>query len=399
MPNLRSSLVFVALVLCAGLAGCGGRAYLYEPVDSGRFLSAAEQQSDGPIRVTASVPGRDETTRIFGIDLYGQGIQPIWLQIENSGDRLARYAPVSTDPEYFAPLEVSYMNRRGYSDAAREAMDARFHGLAMPRYIDPGETRSGFVFTHADFGAKGFNVDVYNDGNMYNFTFLLRVPGFEPDYARLNLREMYADDSMPDYEGDALREAIRDLPCCSAARSGEATGEPINLVLVGKGEELLRALLRSDWRETSVEEAKGQPPEFFFGREQDAIFRYETVGGDGFYELRFWKAPFRSEGDDVYVGQARHFYRWIGTVNRFDADVDNARNFATQKLLYGQAVTGNAWVAGKEVVPATSFWDQLVKTPYFTDGSRIVLWLSADPVSMFNIDTKTWDSPPRWLEQ
>ena len=43
--------------------------------------------------------------------------------------------------------------------------------------------------------------------------------------------------------------------------------------------------------------------------------------------------------------------------------------------------------------------DQLVNTPYFTDGSRIVLWLSADPVSMFNIDTKTWDSPPRWLAQ
>ena len=380
MTRLRSLLIVMALAIAAGLAGCGGKAYLYEPVDSDTFLSRAERKSDGPIHVATAVPGRAETTSMFGIDLYGQGIQPVWLQIENGSDRLARYAPVSTDPEYFAPLEVAYMNRRGYSDAAREAMDARFHNLSMPRYINPGETRSGFVFTHADFGAKGFNVDVYNDGNMHNFTFLLRVPGFEPDYARLNLREMYADDS-------------------SSARNGEATGEPINLVLIGEGEELLRALLRSDWRETSVEEAKGQPPEFFFGREQDAIFRYETVGGDGFYELRFWKAPFRSEGDDVYVGQARHFYRWIGTVNRFDADVDNARNFATQKLLYGQAVTSNAWVAGKEVVPATSFWDQLVKTPYFTDGSRIVLWLSADPVSMFNIDTKVWDSPPRWLQQ
>jgi len=399
MIRIRLRLLFIVLAFSSGLAGCGGKAYVYEPIDSGRFLSAAERQSDGPIQVSAAVPGREETERLFGIDLYDQGIQPVWLQVENSADVLARYAPVSTDPEYFAPLEVAYMNRRGYSKESREVMNERFHNLAMPRYIAAGETRSGFVFTHADPGAKGFNVDVFGGGESRNFTFLLRVPGFEPDYARLNLREMYADDSTPDYEGDALRDAIRDLPCCSADRNGQATGEPINLVLIGKGEELVRALLRSDWRETSIEEAKGQPPEFFFGREQDAIFRYETVGGDGFYELRFWKAPFRSEGDDVYVGQARHFYRWIGTVNRFDADVDNARNFATQKLLYGQAVTSNAWVAGKEVVPATSFWDQLVKTPYFTDGSRIVLWLSADPVSMFNIDTKTWDSPPRWLEQ
>ena len=399
MPNSRHSLVLLALVLCTGLAACGGRAYVYEPLDPEALLTRAESQSDGPIRVSAAVPGREETKRFFGIDLYDQGIQPVWLQIENSGDRLARFAPVSTDPEYFAPLEVAYMNRRGYSDEAREAMDARFHDSAMPRYIDPGETRSGFVFTHSDPGAKGFNVDVFGGGESRNFTFLLRVPGFEPDYARLNLREMYAGEDTPDYEGMALREAIANLPCCSMDRRGEESGEPINLVLIGRGEELLRALLRSGWRETSIKESQGLAPQFLYGREQDAIFRYATVGGDGFYELRFWKAPFRASGDDVYVGQARHYYRWIGSVNRFDADVDNARNFAAQKFLYGQAIKSNAWVAGKEVVPVTTFWDQLVSTPYFTDGYRVVLWLSAEPVSMFEIDIMTWDTPPRWMQQ
>ena len=398
MIHLRLKCVFAVLALAAGLAACGGRAYLYEPVDSGTFLARAERESDGPIHIATAVPGREETRRIFGIDLYDQGIQPVWLQIENAGDTLARYAPVSTDPEYFSPLEVSYINRRGYSDEARKAMDKRFYNLAMPRYINPGETRSGFVFTHADTGAKGFNVDVHGGGESRSFTFLLRVPGFEPDYARLNLRELYADD-VPDYERDALRQAISDLPCCSGDRQGEETGEPINIVLVGHGEELLRALLRSGWRETSIEEAKQQTPQFLYGREQDAIFRYETVGGDGFYELRFWKAPFRSEGDEVYVGQARHFFRWIGTVTRMDADVDNARNFAAQKLLYGQTLKANAWVAGKEVVPVTSFWNKLVDTPYFTDGHRVVLWLSAEPVSLFDIEVNVWDSPPRWMKQ
>jgi hypothetical protein len=389
-------LLFVVLALA--LAGCGGRAYVYEPVDTGRFLSATEQQTEGPVRVSTSIPGREETERIFGIDLYDQGIQPVWLQIENTGDSLARYAPVSTDPEYFAPLEVAYINRRGYSEEARKAMDERFHTLAMPRYIDPGETRSGFVFTHADPGAKGFNVDVFSGGESYNFTFLMRVPGFEPDYAKLNLSEMYTGDEVPNYESDALQEAIRSLPCCSGDKLGEDSGEPINLVLVGEGEELLRALLRSGWRETSVGEAAALQPQYLYGREQDAIFRYETVGGDGFYELRFWKAPFRSGADDVYVGQARHFFRWIGSVTRLDADVDNARNFAIQKFLYGQAITANAWIVGKEVVPVTSFWDTLARAPYFTDGYRMVMWLSADPVSMFEIDVKSWDTPPRWLQ-
>lgn len=398
MIRIRLRLLFIVLAFSSGLAGCGGKAYVYEPIDSGRFLSAAERQSDGPIQVSAAVPGREETERLFGIDLYDQGIQPVWLQVENSADVLARYAPVSTDPEYFAPLEVAYMNRRGYSKESREVMNERFHNLAMPRYIAAGETRSGFVFTHADPGAKGFNVDVFGGGESRNFTFLLRVPGFEPDYARLNLSEMHADE-MADLDEEALHEAIRNLPCCSGDRAGEVTGDPLNLVLIGNGEELLRALLRSGWRETSIEEAKGVPPQFLFGREQDAIFRYETVGGDGFYELRFWKAPFRSAVDDVYVGQARHYFRWIGSVTRFDADVDNARNFAAQKFLYGQTITGSAWVAGKEVVPAASFWDQLVKTPYFTDGYRVVLWLSADAVSMFEIDMKRWDAPPRWMER
>ena len=399
MIHLRLNLVLVVLVLVASLAGCGGTAYLYEPVDSGTFLARAERESEGPINIATAVPGREETERIFGIDLYDQGIQPVWLQVENAGDTLARYALVSTDPEYFSPLEVSYMNRRGYSKDARAAMDERFHNLAMPRYIDPGETQSGFVFTHADWGAKGFNVDVFSGGESYNFTFLLRVPGFEPDYARIDLKSLYADDDILDYEADALQEAIRNLPCCSTDQGGEESGEPVNLVLVGEGEELLRALLRSGWRETSIEEAAAQEPQFLFGREQDAIFRYETVGGDGFYELRFWKAPFQSGDDYVYVGMARHFYRWIGSVSRFDPDVDNARNFAAQKFLYGQTLKGTGWIAGEEVVPVTSFWDKLISTPYFSDGYRIVLWLSAEPVSMFDIDIRTWDPPPRWMQK
>jgi hypothetical protein len=399
MTGFRLYPFLAVLVLATGLAACGGRAYLYESVDTGTLLSAAGQQAEGPIRVSASVPGREETERIFGIDLYDQGIQPVWLQIDNTGDSLARYAPVSTDPEYFAPLEVAYINRRGYSDEAREAMDERFHSLAMPRYIGAGETRSGFVLTHADPGAKGFNVDVFSGGESHNFTFLLRVPGFEPDYARLNLDEMYTDEDARELQEEALREALRQVPCCGGDNLGEESGEPINLVLIGEGEELLRALLRSGWRETSVEEAAALQPQYLYGRVQDAIFRYETIGGDGFYELRFWKAPFRSDTDDVYVGQARHFFRLIGNVARLDADVDNARNFAAQKFLYGQAIEKRAWIAGEEVVPVTSFWDVLIKTPYFTDGYRFVIWLSGEPVSMFDIDAMTWDPPPRWMQR
>ena len=113
------------------------------------------------------------------------------------------------------------------------------------------------MFTHLETGTKGFNVDVFSGGESYNFTFLLRVPGFEPDYARLNLREMYADE-MADLDEAALWEALSGLPCCSGNREGEVSGDPINLVLIGVGEELLRALLRSGWREATRSEPASQ---------------------------------------------------------------------------------------------------------------------------------------------
>ena len=136
-----------------------------------------------------------------------------------------------------------------------------------------------------------------------------------------------------------------------------------------------------------------------FGRQQDAIFRYETIGGDGFYELRFWKAPFRSNSEEVYVGLARHYFRWLRNLKRLDADLDNARNFAAQKFLYSQVMKSYAWIAGEEIIPVATFWDKLVNTTYFTDGYRYIAWLSGEPVSIFEIDTRSWDEPPRWTRR
>jgi hypothetical protein len=73
------------LGICTLCAGCGGRAYVYEPVASIEIQDRAESQLDGAARVSAAVPGREETAAIFGIDLYDQGIQPIWLEVEKHG--------------------------------------------------------------------------------------------------------------------------------------------------------------------------------------------------------------------------------------------------------------------------------------------------------------------------
>jgi len=357
----RSSIAIVCTLL---LASCGGRAFVYEAVGSTDLRARSQSQIEETVRVAAAVPGREETAAIFGVQLYDKGVQPVWLEVQNNGPEQIRYAPVSTDRYYFSPLEVAYKNRRSFSKKDRAEMNRRFDELAMPRYIDPGETRSGFVLTHADYGAKGFNVELFGPDESYSFTFLLRVPGFVPDYANVDFDSIYPAEQVAAYNGDELRQAIIDLPCCSTDESGTESGDPINVVFIGNGEELMYAMLRGNWIETSAAEAARIKQQKLFGRQQDAIFRYQKTLDDSFYELR--------------------------------PDVDNARNFTLQNHLYAQALEKFAWLSGRAVVPVESFWSNLLRPAYFSDGYRVVLWSSAEPYSILDATLVDWDDPPGW---
>ena len=389
----RSSVAIVCTLL---LASCGGRAYVYEAIGSADLRARSQSQTEETVRVAAAVPGRDETAAIFGVQLYDKGVQPVWLEVQNNGPEQIRYAPVSTDRFYFSPLEVAYTHRRGFSTKGRAEMNRHFDELAMPRYIDPGETRSGFVLTHADQGAKGFNVDLFGPDESYSFTFLLRVPGFVPDYANIDFDSIYPADQMAAHYGDDLRQAIKDLPCCSTDENGAESGDPINVVFIGNGEELMYAMLRGNWTQTSAAEAARIERQYLFGRQQDAIFRYQKILDDSFYELRAWLAPFMAGEERVWVCQVRHFFRSALAVTRFDPDVDNARNFTLQNHLYAQALEKFAWLSGREVVPVESFWTNLLRPTYFSDGYRVVLWSSAEPYSILDATLLDWEDPPGW---
>jgi len=70
---MRITQHFRALAIVAGttaFVGCDGRAYVYDPVDQPGLRERAETKTAQPIRVSASVPGREETRSILGIDLH-----------------------------------------------------------------------------------------------------------------------------------------------------------------------------------------------------------------------------------------------------------------------------------------------------------------------------------------
>ena len=99
---------------------------LLEPAD-GRYVEVVGglvQRQD--VRVTAAALSREQTRQIFGLDLYARNIQPVWLEVVNDSPRFLRYAPTGSDPEYFSPLEVAYMHRKGYSKEGLREMEKFF---------------------------------------------------------------------------------------------------------------------------------------------------------------------------------------------------------------------------------------------------------------------------------
>lgn len=242
----------LAVVLLLMVSGCATRHFEAAPVDAALFLERSVTQTQGDVSVTAAVPDGEETEALLGIDLYAQGIQPVWLKVENNGDRLVRVALLSVDREYYSPLEIAYVNRKGYTREARAAMQRWFYENQVPRRLLPGESGSGVIFTHLVRGTKGFNVDIYTTEQSLNFTFFIPVPGFRADYMNVDFAGLYEDDKIREVDIESLPSVLQSMPCCSTDASGSAVGDPFNVVVVGTGLAVRRALLHASWQETAA---------------------------------------------------------------------------------------------------------------------------------------------------
>ena len=389
------------LVVSAWLpGGCATKIWQHDGSGSVAFKSRAQTQDEGELRVTAAVPGEAETEAIFGLPLYKRGIQPVWLEIENRSSFPIRYAPVGTDRNYFSPLEVSYVHSSGYSHQAREQMDRYFHETAMPRLIRPGETRSGFVFTHARPGTKGFNVDLFGPDPQqdYSFVFFVDVPGFTPDHASVDFHALYTAHETRSLDSAGLRKELAAFPCCSSSdASNDADGDPVNVVLIGESNDVLYALLRADWLETASnsDATPGQVHDasafFLYDRRADARF-YQKWGNDR-VDLRLWLSPMQHDGKPVWMGQVNHYISNKSGDLSMDPDIDAATLYLLQNLWYSQSLLRYAMSASPVKVSIDEMRGDFRDMRYFTTGYRVVLWVSGEPVSMLDAVREVWDKP------
>jgi len=383
------------------LSACATRSYHYQNTQSFPVRERAVTQTQGDITVSASVPGKNEAQAIFGIPVYKRGIQPVWLEVRNNSANRVRFAPTGLDDNYFSPLEVAYMHRKGFSKQAREEMDQRFYYSAMPRQIPAGETRAGYVFTHASPGTKSFNIDIYSADEDQTFAFFIKVPGFAPDHESIDFASLYDASELRDYEMSDLRAGLENLPWFSTDQSGENEGLPVNIVIIAPSLDVLKALLRAGWHESpKMKDKQLADAHYLYGRVPDAVFRFAQQGGRDRSELNLWLTPVRISNEDVWLAQFIHF---IGNRTqleqaifgaRVDPDIDDGRDYLMQNIWYSQSLERVGWVEGNGAVSVETARFDFEGLEYFTDGYRAIIWLSGKPVSMLETKSAGLDDPP-----
>ncbi len=383
------------------------------PIDEVPFKQRAQTKSEGNVQVTAAVLGAEESEAVFGVPLYRRGIQPVWLEIKNNDEQAVWLLPAGLDRDYFPPLEVAYVHHFTFSKKANRQMDRHFYDQSIGNYVAPGSVRSGFVYTNLDMGTKGFNVDLIGEDNrVRTFTFFISVPGLRVDHREVEWEKLYSKNEIVAYDEAGLKKALEDLPCCTTDRDPNKMGDPLNLVIIGHGEDVHHALIRSKWNETETASAvqktstaakhpwqhRYEPvkPLYYAGRSQDAAFRKSRKAAGERNQIRLWLSPMTFDGMPVWVGQISRIIRprnLFKTSYIIEPNVDEARTYLIQDLLYSQGVAKFGYVKGVGVVPPAEPRKNLNNDYYFTDGYRIVLWLSSEPVSFTEVEFVEWEVP------
>ncbi|MGD9033314.1 MAG: LssY C-terminal domain-containing protein [Desulfobacteraceae bacterium] len=408
--------IILPAIFILSVVGCA--TFNPRPTEEIAFRERAQTKVERNVRVTAAVPSADESKKHFGVDMYKRGVQPVWLEIENKDKEPVYFLPIGLDPDYFTPIEAAYVNHFSFKTPANQEMNQYFYEQGQGIRIAPASIGSGFVYTSVDEGTKTFNVDlVGEDHEIRTFIFFIDVPGIRADYQQVDFETLYAKDQIVSYDEEDLRKALERLPCCTKNKKGTEQGDPLNLVVIGSGEEVHQAFIRAGWDETeTIYKASAWKtgmsflfggryryspvsPLYVYGRRQDAALQRARGTIHERNHLRLWLSPMRLEDKPVWVGQisrdigVRFTSKTILT-HKIDPDVDETRDFLIQDLWYSGGLAKSAYVKGVGPAPISEPRGNLTGDPYFTDGLRAVLWVSGDPVDMEAIEFVEWEIPP-----
>ncbi len=282
--------------------------------------------------------------------------------------------------------------------------------------IPAHSTRSGFMFTRLDEGTKAFNVDIIGDDWFHTFTFFVPVPGLRADHYNIDWANLYPPEEIKEVNAQQLIVLLEEQVCCTTDKKAQGSGDPVNLVVIGDLEEVYVAFIRAGWDETesitsgtswktvksfiSGGEYRYSPVSglYVFGRPQDVAFQKARDNIHERNHLRLWLSPYRLEGKLVWMGQISRDIgvRWTKktiTTHKIDPDVDETREYLLENLAYAQALKKFGYVGGVGEVSYSQPKGNLTGDPWFSDGYRLVLWVSSVPVDIDKLEFVPWQSP------
>ena len=100
---------------------------------------------------------------------------------------------------------------------------------------------------------------------------------------------------------------------------------------------------------------------------------------------------YRKNVQPVWIGQISrdigvHFAARTITTHKIDPNVDETKEFQLEHLAYAEALTKISYVGGTGPAPYSQPRGNLTGDPYFTDGQRIILWISSQPTAIGEIE-------------
>lgn len=287
------------------------------------------------------------------------------------------------------------------------------------RPIRAGETADGFVFTTVDLGTKVVHVRLtpleplrQSIGRLLNpaadrddppvdLVFTMPVPGIAADYLDRDFAAIRPAASVEPCTADTLVARLEAMPAATENAHGTKTGDPANLVVLGDFDTLLGAfaarwdesetislatcwktvkafLLGSNYRYSPVSALH------LFGRVQDIALQRTRHSINERIHLRLWLTPLAFEGQPVWVGQVSRdigvrftTHAWNLTTHRIDPDVDESRDYVIEDLVAAGRVKAAGYVGGVGPCTPDAPRRNLTGDPFFTDGKRAVILLSA----------------------
>jgi len=401
------------------MLGAGCASFQPQPLDSSGFERRGQSSTDGKVTVTVAALTEKEAREALGVDIAGAGIQPVWVKVVNRESIGFVIPPIVIDPEYFSPMEAAWQAHGWFSGETNARIDAHFRQLRLPRWVGPGETISGFVFTNLDEGYKYVSVELIGSGvrQVRRFSLLANVPDLDADDLRFNAEKLYQRSEIRDLDERAFRAWVENLPCCVLGGDRKTAGDPLNVVVVGERSAVFLALARRGWNatesitvESSLHIAESSifgsryrygpvSPLYVFGRRQDVAFQKARSSARERTHMRLWMAPVKANGTTVWVGQisrdigVRLTSRTI-TTHKIDPEVDETRWYLNQDMQYSHSLGRHAYAKGVGAATIDSPRFNYTGDPYWTDGLRLVMWLSADPIGYHQVEAVQWETVP-----